>query len=82
MEAPCNVLPVQTRKARLAEYRQWVPNVLGPVVAQFKKEVAACSKKRCGSHGRCGSLTDDSTGCVCYDGYGGADCTERTSVGQ
>ena len=76
-DGPPVVLPTQTRKARLAEYRKWVPDVLGRVVAQFKKEVAACSAARCGGHGRCGSLADESTGCVCYDGYDGAGCAGR-----
>ena len=56
--------------------------VLGLVVAQFKREVAACSRQRCGARGRCGSLTDEAAGCVCYDGYGGAGCAARTGLGQ
>jgi hyaluronoglucosaminidase len=45
-------------------------DLMGPSMLNFTSQQCQCSAIRCSGHGTCGSK-----GCVCVDGYTGANCT-------
>jgi hypothetical protein len=51
-------------------------DVVGPQLAQLRRDLARCASQRCSGHGRCASWYTP-TLCVCIEGWAGDSCDER-----